>query len=264
MTAPLRLNSKRWTTLYAHFDDPTVPSLIARWRDVAGRYGEEFAYAPIREAYLHQGTLAEIAYAVVPHLVARIDELHPDRQQDLLDDLADVESVRRMTPADVETSLARAAKKLKGLGPEMSTMMLASLRARLAPLPADLSPSYLAAMKKLEQLAGRGWRKRKRNDRVTHPRFWRRHVEYLRAAGWTNDDIAFGMRALRGEVPGVRDYDPFTPGDALAMLRTIKKKLAPAGWFERTLIATPGGELPVEGLSVLASWRMIDPAKILR
>jgi hypothetical protein len=82
MVEPLPLDSPRWKSLKAHFGNAAVdtelaavPKLLERWHRAVGTYAEEYEYDPLFESYLHQLTILDVAYAVVPHLVTRLSEL---------------------------------------------------------------------------------------------------------------------------------------------------------------------------------------------
>ena len=94
---PLPLESPRWKFLTAHFNNagtdgglPAVPTLLARWHRYAGTYAEEDAYGDLFESYLHQRTIQDVAYAVVPHLVSRLEEVDADTSvlREIVDGLA--------------------------------------------------------------------------------------------------------------------------------------------------------------------------------
>jgi hypothetical protein len=289
--APLPLDSPRWRTLKAHFDNagrdgdlPSVPTLIARWIGAVGTYGEEYEYSDLRESYLHQGTILDVAYAVVPHLAARLDQLDPDRRVEVLEDLALVELVRLTSPEVIE---ARIAKVEQAFSDDMREMMVQTMRDRMAPLPADLAPAYLAAIERVDASSDTTWRDLAKGDddgsdddedrdensdeeddegdEVTeppHPRHWRRHVKYLRDAGWTDIDIAFGFRALRATEPdGMIELVYQGPDAARSALCTLDS--APRDWLERTRLRRPEGELGFRALHSLAYWAALDLATIL-
>ena len=83
------------------------------------------------------------------------------------------------------------------------------------------------------------------------PRQWRRHLAVLRASGWRDEDIVFGVEALKSE--DERDALIYESWDvALAGLRALSPTAAPAGWFERTGLLDRSGELPFRALVSIA------------
>lgn len=293
---PLPLDSPRWKTLKAHFSNaaeggeqvPSVISLLARWKESLGTYGEELIYDPLHESFLHQGTIRDVAYAVVPHVAAGLDSLHRDRRIEVLQDIADVELIRRRPREEVEQDL----EKLEGAEwePEFKRNLMQAIRDRNAPLPDDLAPAYLEALalaqataaallakvtdernfgellKTLSALHGQRRLGRllgslKEPDQLLElakelppgkvsPSGWRRHVELLRQLGWTDDDIRFGAALLNheDETNGPLKYD-----DRAVSLEALRAPLgAPHGWKERTGLNGPRGEWANAALRKLA------------
>jgi hypothetical protein len=238
MTAPLSLQSLRWRTLKAHFGNagtdgalPAVPTLIERWHRAVGTYAEEHDYRDLFESYLHQQTILDIAYAVVPHLASRLEELDPDRRREVLDDLAVVEAVR-ITPRDqVEEIVARMRETL---AESLRELFIRNTRDRYPVLPPDLSPAYLSAIEKAKRIAGDDWGKARSEEPGAH--HFRRHIRYLRQVGLSDDDIVYGIEALTrdDEHGGKLMYE-----DAAPALEAMRRSTdAPAAWFERTQLQT--------------------------
>jgi hypothetical protein len=231
---PLALDSPRWVSLKAHFgnagvdaDLPSVPSLIARWNRAVGSYAEEYEYEDLFESYLHQSTILDVAYAVVPHLAARLSELDPDRRLYVIDDLAVVEKVRLRPPREVELAVEEIERTMDD--GELRDLLIKSTRDRNPPLPDDLAPAYVAAVFHAKAVAGGEWGLT-RSEQPGPPHF-RRHVHYLRSSGWMIDDITFGVETLlRESQQGQLVYLGSQP--SLDGLRSLP--VAPPGWFERT------------------------------
>ncbi len=231
--APLPLDSPRWASLHAHFgnasvdaDLPSVPSLIARWNRAVGSYAEEYAYQDLLESYLHQRTILDVAYAVVPHVAARLPELDRDRRLSVLDDLSLVDKTR-LTPSHEVEAIVRELER--NLPPELCDIFIQNTRDRYPPLADDLAPEYLAAIEHAKSLAGADWGLARSED--PGPQHSRRHLRHLRASGWTEDDMTFGIGALTRELAeGALVYRD--PDSALEGLRSLTD--APPGWFERT------------------------------
>ncbi len=269
MAAPvaLPLDSPRWRELKAHFNNAgqdgdlqSVPTLIARWNAAVGTYAEEYEYSDLRESYVHQQTILDIAYAVLPHIAARLDDLDPDRRVEVLEDLAVVETVRLMSPEQIEAHVAAVENAFSD---ELREMMIQNTRDRLAPLPPDLAPAYLAAIERIDA-AGMEWREIADDDEdePPHPRLYRRHVRFLRGAGWTDADIAFGFEALRDTEPdGAIELVYKNPDTARSVLCSLRG--APRGWLQRTRLGSPDGDLGFRALHTLAYWAALDLDEIL-
>lgn len=248
---PLPLDSARWLELKAHFgnagvdgDLPSLPSLLARWNHAVGSYAEEYLYQDIFESYLHQNTILDVAYAVVPHLAARLPDLDPDRRSAVLDDLACVETTRQVPPEQVEAIARDVERTVPG---ELGAMLAQNTRDRHPALPEDLASAYLAAIAQAKATAGVDWGCRRSEE--AGPQHFRRHVRYLRNAGWTDDDIRFGVDELgRTSDEGalvLRGTDQARGG--------LRAADAPAGWFERTGLRGTGEP---EHLSFLALYAL--------
>lgn len=250
--APLALNSKRWRTLKAHFGNASedteeirsVPKLLARWARTTKTYAEEYEYDPLRESFLHQGTILDIAYAVVPHLVEQLAHLEADRRIEVLDDVAEVEAVRLTPRSRVEA----AVKKLQSMPFELREHFIQATRDRHPELPEDLAPAYLAAIAVAKKRAGRQWGKRRSEPMGPHR--WRRHVRYLRAHGLTDDDVRFAVRAL--VTPDENGMQPVHEGGK-ATVPTLKRAAgAPKGFASRARFSTSAGKLAAQALHALA------------
>lgn len=250
---PLALESPRWALLKAHFgnaggdgDLPAVPSLIARWHDAVGSYDEEYAYEPLRESFLHQGTILDVAYAVVPHIVARAAAVDPDRRVEVLDDVATVEAVRHTPRSQVE-ALVRELERT--VGPGLQALLIQNTRDRHPLLPEDLAAPYLAAVTEAKRLAGADWGTHRSEAAGAH--HTRRHVRHLRSVGWTEEDIQFGVQALLRESAEGALIDEGVQR-AREGLRNVDD--APDGWFLRTGLhaETDADSLAVRALFAVA------------
>lgn len=250
---PLPLTSRRWHTLKAHFDNaakdgdevPAVTKLLARWARSLGTYAEEYEHDPLRESYLHQGTILDLAYAVVPHLVVQLERLDPDRRAEVLDDIALVDAVRLTPRRKVEA----AVKRLSTMPSELRDHFIQTTRDRHPErFPEDLARAYLPAVARAKQWAGRAWSKRRSEPMGPHR--WRRHVRFLRESGLSDADITFGVRALCR-----KDSDGFAlvhqGGDAARQgLQQVTG--APEGWLRRTGLRSAKGRLVTHALFALA------------
>ncbi len=147
----LPLSSDRWATLKTHFGtgDETVP-ILARWEQSIGRYGEQHIYAELFEQYLHQLTPIEVAYAVVPHLSARLDSLPLGRRVEVIDHISRVEAARATPRSELETMAA----KLRGTcDADLAGDLVRSMVAHHPVLPGDLAGDYEAAVAEVRQKA---------------------------------------------------------------------------------------------------------------
>ncbi len=174
--------------------------------------------------------------------------------------MAEVEAVRELSPEQVEAEIAATSAHFPD---ELRALMVQSSRDRLARLPLDLEPSYLAAVRHVDAVFGPGWRPVDvDSDSTPKPRHWRRHVRYLRSAGWNDNDIAFAVHTLRDRSGSdrielvYRSFD--TCRDGLCALKTV-----PVGWFERTRLRLPEGDLGLCAVRHLARWDAIDVDVVL-
>jgi len=247
---PLPLTSPRWADLKAHFgnsatdgdDIAAVTTLITRWNDAISGYAEEYAYDPLHESFLHQGTILDVAYAVVPHLVVQLPRLDPDRCLEIVDDLALVENVRLTPRSEVERRVAQMATMPEGL----RDLFMQNTRDRHPELADDLAPAYLHAIAVAKRLAGEQWGKE--SSRPMGPHRWRRHVRFLRECELTDGDIRFGVETLTHAPDG---------DSALVYLglEDAERGLREAGdveWNERVRLGTERGHLVLRALFALA------------
>ena len=262
---PLPLTSERWHTLKAHFDNaakdddevPSVTKLLPRWVASIGTYAEEYEHDMLRESYLHQGTILDVAYAVVPHLVLQLEQLDADRRIEVLDDIALVDEIRN-TPRHVVEGWV---KQLDTMPDELRDLMIQNTWDRNPVLADDLALAYLPAVAHAKKLAGDAWGKRRSEPMGPHR--WRRHVQFLRESGLSDADITFGVGALCREDPdgGVLMHEAW----AGRLAGLMEAPDAPQGWLARTGLRTAKGELVTRALSALA-WieEHVPVAKMLR
>lgn len=93
----LALDSPRWAELDTFFrEGESVPRLLAEWIDAIGFDQESTIYRQLFQLYLHQGTITNVAFAVVPWLVSQLCRCDPHQQADYLSDIGLVE-FRRLT-----------------------------------------------------------------------------------------------------------------------------------------------------------------------
>lgn len=92
------LDSTKWATLSTFFGDPSdLPGHLRRWQDALGTSTEEDVYADFYECFLHQATITDAAYAVVPYIVEALDQRRTKRVFDYVTDLGLIEA-NRLTP----------------------------------------------------------------------------------------------------------------------------------------------------------------------
>lgn len=245
----LPLTSRRWATLKAHFGNaatdsdevPAVTKLIRRWVRAVGSYEEEYAYDLLCESYLHQRTILDVAYAVVPHLVLQVPRLDADRRVEVLDDIAYVDAIRRTPRSEVEKRVAAMAEMPEGL----RDLFMQNTRDRHPVLPDDLAEAYLPAIARARQLAGKGWG-RKRSEPMG-PHRWRRHVKFLRAQRLSSADIRAGVELLTAEGEGGQLVHLGAEAARRGLLAT-----ADDAWLRRAKLRTPKGRLVSNALLALA------------
>lgn len=263
MTTPLPLTSRRWASLKAHFGNAgkdgdeiaAVPKLLKRWARAVGTYAEEYEYDLLHESFLHQGTILDVAYAVVPHLVAQLPRLEPDRRVEVLDDVAEVESVRLVPRREVERRVAQMAT----MHEDLRDLFIQSVHDRHPALADDLAEAYLSAIARAKRLAGKAWNKRR--SMPMGPHRWRRHVRYLREFGLSDDDIRFGVETLAHAPDGEAPLVVTGHEDALQGLIGA----ADAHWLRRAKLRTNAGRLVFKALFALAWIEQHAPvAKMLR
>jgi hypothetical protein len=246
---PLSLSSPRWQTLKAHFGNagqdsdevPAVPKLIQRWLEAVGSYAEEYAYDLLHESYLHQGTILDVAYAVVPHLVKQLETLDMDRRVEVIDDCSLVEAVRLRPRDEVEKGVQAMATMPESLRDQF----MQNVRDRNPLLPEDLSEAYLAAVANAKRIAGAAWDQL--HSEPMGPHRWRRHVRFLREQGLTAPEIRQGIECLTRE------------GDDGALvflgIEAVRSGLIAAagqGWIPLTKLSNGQGRLIPEALLALA------------
>lgn len=232
------LDSSGWLQRKTHFgnagldgDMPAVPKLLKTWHDAIGTYQEE------RECYLHQNTIQDVAYAVVPHLAARLSDLHTDRRQSVLDDLAIVAEVQDTPRSKVQ----HAANQIHETTEEpLRTLFIQSLWDRYPELPADLAPAYHAAIETAKELAGKTWGKNVSDKAGRHQ--YQRHLRFLRDCGVSDAEIVQALEALVQE--------PFAPvyqgrGDQVQALENL-------GWSGLSCEDTTHDKLRLDALVSLA------------
>lgn len=200
----LSFDDERWTTLKAHFDNagsdgllPSISTLLRAWHQAVGDYAEEYAYSDVRESFLHQNTVLSVAYAVVPHLVSRLDELDPDRARSIASDVAIVEEVRLVPLEQVRSSVA----KWEGSDNPIHRHLAKAMVDRHPALPHDLAGAYTLAVEKCREFSESTFAANSADSPAV--RRIRRHVEFLGMHGWTDREMSMAidrMRALDGLV----------------------------------------------------------------
>lgn len=91
----------------------------------------------------------------MPHLVAQLSRLDPDRCAEVLDDVALVDEVRTTPRREVERRVAQMATVPEGRG----ELFMQNTRDRHPALAADLAPACLEAIAHAKQLADEAWGK---------------------------------------------------------------------------------------------------------
>lgn len=221
----LKLDSPRWMQLEAHFGNAgmdgellAVPTLLAAWHESVGTYGEEYAYEPLYESFLHQQTIRSVAYAVVPHLVSRLSETDPDRRQMILDDLAVVDETEATPASELENANREIKDEVSG---KLCDHFVKALRERHPKLPLDLQPAYRRTIAVAKEQAGENWGRCLSEEPGDHN--YRRHLRFLRDSGVEDYDILAALEVLTDELetPIYGSYE-----DQVAALESI-------GWRDR-------------------------------
>ena len=90
----LPLDDSRWGELTAFFSDKSLPGLVGKWLASLGTEREEEVYFDLYHCFLHQNTIINAAFAVVPWLVEVCKRGGTERRADYLTDVALVEANR--------------------------------------------------------------------------------------------------------------------------------------------------------------------------
>jgi hypothetical protein len=92
----LPLDSPRWADFEVYFGQPRhVPERLGLWRESIGGPAEQRRWAELSEQILHQFTITDAAYVVVPHVVRELHHVPARAQFNYLVDVALVESARQ-------------------------------------------------------------------------------------------------------------------------------------------------------------------------
>ena len=95
----LPLESARRSEFSTYFGDSRdLPKRIRLWLEVAGQSDAESLWREFAEWYLHQTTITEAAYAVVPYLASVLDRFAPEDRITYVIQVATVESARVKGP----------------------------------------------------------------------------------------------------------------------------------------------------------------------
>jgi hypothetical protein len=90
------LDDKRWRSLRTFFHSGrTLPGLIRRWQAGLGSPEAEEVWAELRDLFLHQLTITNAAYAVLPYMVAGLERVPVGKRLNYLVDLGVSEAARR-------------------------------------------------------------------------------------------------------------------------------------------------------------------------
>lgn len=91
------LDSPDWRQFHTYFGTPEeVPQRLLAWKHSIGSPDEERSWYNLYEQFLHQMTITDAAYAVVPHIVAELHRIEPRKRFDCcLMELAIIESARQ-------------------------------------------------------------------------------------------------------------------------------------------------------------------------
>ena len=90
----LPLEDPRWGELTAFFSDKSLPAVVGEWLASLGIGREEEVYSDLYNRFLHQNSIANAAFAVVPWLVDVCETGGTEYRADYLTDVALVEAHR--------------------------------------------------------------------------------------------------------------------------------------------------------------------------
>jgi len=92
----LPLDSPRWKSFSTHFGSPEqVPMRLAAWRLSIGTPDENAQWTELCETFLHQYSITDAAFAVVPHVVQELPRIEPKWHIKYLAELALIDSARQ-------------------------------------------------------------------------------------------------------------------------------------------------------------------------
>jgi hypothetical protein len=99
-TQMLSLDSPRWRKLKTFCPGAErLPVLLDSWRKAVGSKKAAAIWRELVDYFLHQLSITEAAYAVLPHVVAELPRMQPKEQLLLLLDLSFVEAARLLPHA---------------------------------------------------------------------------------------------------------------------------------------------------------------------
>ena len=120
----LPLNDERWRTLKVYFGTgKDLPARIERWVAAIGTERESVAFTDLSQRVLHQFTITDAAYAVVPHVVVNLPRVSSGRRVDYFDTLSLVEAARELfeapeCPRHLRTAYTSAVREARALAVE--------------------------------------------------------------------------------------------------------------------------------------------------
>ncbi|HKB00836.1 MAG TPA: hypothetical protein VKD90_01395 [Gemmataceae bacterium] len=121
----LPLESERWQSLRTFFgESKDLPDRIRRWLKVAGRPEADPRWRDFAEQYLHQTTITDAAYAVVPYLASALDRFPPPARLAYVINIACVESAVQkeyapQLPDDLAGDYRSAVEHTRGAAAEL-------------------------------------------------------------------------------------------------------------------------------------------------
>ena len=106
----------------------------------------------MRESFLYQLTISEIAYAIVPHIVYNIDRLPVNRKVDCILDISFVEGARASIKGALENE-PREFEAQQALDKKLKKHIKEAIIRRQPSLPDDLADDYFASILKVRKYA---------------------------------------------------------------------------------------------------------------
>lgn len=103
----ISLDSPRWKAFKTYFgSSQDLPRRIAAWMASIGGPDEERKWDELWEQFLHQGTITEAAYAVVPYVARELAHVAPHDRLMYFVQLGLIESARQSSAPEIPDDLA--------------------------------------------------------------------------------------------------------------------------------------------------------------
>lgn len=127
----LPLDSPRWKSFSTFFgSSEQVPMRLAAWRQSIGTLDENAKWTELHDTFLHQYSITDAAYAVVPHVCQELARLESKWRIKYLVELALIDSARQRgwsestRPCDLSDSYHAAISDARRFSVELLTLEL--------------------------------------------------------------------------------------------------------------------------------------------